>query len=201
MRIFRFLYLAAFIFGLSGLAKADGIDFHMTVLDGPPIGVNISDGTPFAVNFDNPCPSVGDPALVGATGCFLLVNNTGGTITGLNLTFDNTIGPNNVDFLNGQTPDCASPVFTDPNSPCELNTAGTQYILDFSGGAGIPPLHPNNTAYLAIFGANPDAFVNGMGTATFTPEPSSIVLLSTGIGLMGVFFVGRRRVEGRAVRF
>ena len=102
-------------------------------------------------------------------------------------------------FLNGQTPDCLpSTFFTNANSPCFLSGPPTSpsstYILDFSGGPGIAP---ETTFYIAEYDASPAAFQGGMGVVTLsgeTPEPSSILLLSTGIAVMGLFFARQRRL-------
>jgi hypothetical protein len=206
MKISRCLYFVALIFGLSSLANASNIDFHMTVLDGPITGDYITDGSPFQVSF-GACPTM-NPDLSAYSACFYGINDTGGTITSLDLTFNNTTGPVGLNYLNGQDPDCApSNFFDNVNSPCYLNGAANDptstYILDFSGGTGIPPSGLDSSFYIAVQGANPQAFQGGMGTVTYTgetPEPSSIVLLATGIGMLGMFFVSRRRVQGQASR-
>jgi hypothetical protein len=203
MRISHYLSVAALIFGLAGVAKADSIDFRMSVLDGPITGAFITDSTPFPVAFGN-CPA--NLTAQGALGCFTGVNDTGGTITSIDLTFDNTVSTTDptdfFNFLNGQTPDCVpSSFFDNVNSPCFLNGAANDptatYILDFSGGSGIPPVGPGSTFYIAEFDASPDAFQGGTGSVTFTtaatPEPSSILLLFTGIGALGIFAIRQRR--------
>jgi hypothetical protein len=199
MKIFRCLFAAALVVGLTSLAKAD-TDFRMSVLDGPITGAFITDTSPFSVSFGN-CPTSLTNA--GALGCFTGVNDTSSFITSIDLTFDNTVSPSNptdfFNFLNGQTPDCLpSTFFTNANSPCFLSGAPTSpsstYILDFSGGPGIAP---QTTFYIAEFDASPTAFQGGMGVVTLsgtTPEPSSILLLSTGIAILGVFFSRQRRL-------
>jgi hypothetical protein len=203
MRISHCLSIVALIFGLSGLAKAAPIDFRMSVLDGPITGAFIGGPGSFGtVDFGN-CPK--SLTQQGALGCFTGVNDTGGTITGIDLTFDNTVDPSDPtnqsspDFLGGQTPNCLpSTFFTNANSPCLLNGSPTdpnaQYILDFSGGTGIAA---GTTFYIAEFDVNPDAFQGGQGSVTVsyaaTPEPSSILLFTTGIALFGAFAIRRSR--------
>ena len=194
------LFAAALILGLTTMAKADTVDFRMSVLDGPITGAFITDTTPFQVAFGN-CPT--ELAKAGALGCFTGVNDTNSFITGIDLTFDNTVSASNpTDFfhyLNGQTPDCvASSFFTNVGSPCFLSgppdSASSVYVLDFSGGTGIAPL---TTFYIAEYDASPDAFQGGMGAVTLSavPEPNSILLLSTGVAMIGLFFARRRLTE------
>ena len=200
MRLSCRLFVVALIVGLTTIAKADPLDFRMSVLDGPITGAFITDTSPFQVAFGN-CPT-SDQGLVGALGCFTGINDTGGRITSIDLTFDNTVSSTNptdfFNFLNGQDPTCVpSTFFTNANSPCFLNgapdSASSTYILDFAGGPGIAN---GVTFYIAEYDASPNAFQGGMGTVTFsadTPEPSSILLLATGIAMMGLFFSRQRR--------
>ncbi len=197
------LFVVALVCGLTGLAKADTVDFRMSVLDGPITGAFITDTTPFQVAFGN-CPT--NLSNAGALGCFTGVNDTGGSITSIDLTFDNTVSATNptdyFNFLNGQTPNCVpSTFFTNANSPCFLsgapNDPSSKYILDFAGGPGIAA---GTTFYIAEYDASPNAFQGGMGTVTISadaPEPSSILLLSTGVLVLGLFFARQQRTGSR----
>ncbi len=198
MRVSTGLFVIALAAGLTGVAKADSVDFRMSVLDGPITGAFITDTTPFQVAFGN-CPAALTNA--GALGCFTGVNDTGLTISSLDLTFDNTVSASDptdfFNFLNGQTPNCVpSTFFSNVNSPCYLSgpsdSSSSTYVLDFAGGTGISA---GTTFYIAEYDASPNAFQGGMGTVTLsgeTPEPSSILLLFTGILLIG-FYVARNR--------
>ncbi len=200
MRLFCRLFVVALIVGLPTIVKADPLDFRMSVLDGPITGAFITDTRPFQVSFGD-CPTT-DQNLVGALGCFTGINDTGGRITSIDLTFDNTISPTDTsddfNYLDGQSPNCVPSAFFDnANSPCFLNGGmldpTAKYILDFSGGTGIAN---GTTFYIAEYDASPNAFQGGVGMVTFTadtPEPSSILLLSTGIAMMGLFFFRQRR--------
>jgi hypothetical protein len=207
MRVSTRLFVIALIAGLTGVAKADSVDFRMSVLDGPITGAFITDTTPFQVAFGN-CPAALTSA--GALGCFTGVNDTAFTISGIDLTFDNTVSATDptdfFNFLNGQTPNCLpSSFFTNVDSPCFLSgppdSASSTYVLDFAGGTGIAA---GTTFYIAEFDASPDAFQGGMGTVTLsgeTPEPSSILLLFTGIVIIGLYFARQRRVAPAYARF
>jgi hypothetical protein len=190
MRISRCLFVVALIFGLSGLAKADA-DFHMTVLDPPTaLDYTLVDGSPFDVTFSS-CP-----ANIVADGCFTGYNDTTDlTFTSLDIAFSDTGG------LGGQNATCdtssSQSLFAD--STCTSPTpANDMYNLLFFGGSGIAP---GQLFFIAETGVAPEDFPSGTATVGVTPEPSSIVLLATGIGMLGLFFVNRRRVAGQASRF
>lgn len=182
MRVLRFLGLIAAICCFTGLAGATPVDFHMQVLDPPPsFNVQPIFSTPF--NFSFTTCSVGELPSGTADGCFAGVNRTGQDWNNLQITFaDNAV-------LAGQTPNCA---LTNPNntfgsSDCSL--VDSTYILTFSGGQGIA-----NGAFFFITEDGvvpPEGFGVGTG-AVLTPEPGSIVLLSTGALLFGWLLYGER---------
>lgn len=190
MKFFCRFFALALILGMTGLANAGTLDFKMNVLDGPITGDYIEGTAPFAVSF-GACPL--NLTNAGALGCFDGYNDTSYTLTSLNLTFTNTTSstsPNDFfNYLNGQTPDCAATAVFDVVSTCYLSTDKTTYVLDFSGGTGIPAA---TTFFIAEYGVNPNAFQGGMGQVTLSPEPSSILLLGTGVLMVGMLLARRR---------
>lgn len=191
------LIAAAFIFGLTGVAKADLPDFQFKVLDPvpPPGTVNVDGSAPFAVEFQNQnCPA-------SATGCFFGYNTSKQTFTFLQVTFVNSVDTseplNFFDYLNSQPASCiTSPAYpADPQgslfagASCGLTQDGSEYVLQLFGGNGI---NPGETFVLAEYGPDPSAF--GVGTATVgsTPEPASIWLALSGAGALA-YAIRRRR--------
>lgn len=195
MRVYRWLCLAALICGLTAIAKAD--DFQMVVID--PIPTPHTDITHDNFTFSlGPCNSTQVPAHNPAyIGCFSGENETGHTITSLQIFVPNSLG------LSGQTAGCADfggglDIFT--NISCTTETNG--YLLLFSGGS-IPSdsaTHEDdgNPAYfftIAEYGADPSAFQNVQGEFNPVPEPNSALLLGSGL-LAGLAYVAinRRRL-------
>jgi hypothetical protein len=198
MKYLRVLLALAMLFcGFSSIARADGVDFRATVLDGPNscaadnTGCFIHDPTEqltVALSTDA-CPAgvnSGDPNT--PYGCFVGDNLTGLTITSLTLTFAGAP-------LGNQDASCDSagqngvPSVFDVISCTEVN--GT-YLLKFGGGLGVP----DGTDFV-IFeeGADPTLFQDGTGVLTVagTPEPDSLLLLSTGVLMAGLFVYRQRR--------
>jgi hypothetical protein len=191
MKYFRSLAVLIAIFSLSIVAKAAPADFKFQVLD--PIGPGAPlDGGPFAVTLTlGACPSevatFDSQTNAGLFGCYLGTNDTGNTINSITLVFSDDLG------LNSQTADCLNSGAGDltaafATSTCSLVTQG--YVLTYSGGAG---LAPGATVALAEYGPDPADFGTGVGTVTeLTPEPSSILLLSTGVLCVGVMLFRKR---------
>jgi hypothetical protein len=210
MKASRYLALFLSIFALSTFAKADTVsnDYQFQVLDPPGPTLNYLDGTPFSVTFS---PGADCPAAVqnyaaslndALYGCYVAYNNTNYTFNSINLVFQNTIGEDQDTNLNGQPADCLTngagvltPAFGS-NPSCTLSSG--YYDLYYSGGPG---LAPGSTLVLAEYGPDPSAFGTGTGTVTeapeVTPEPNSLLLLSTGALCVGLVMV-RRRNKGLA---
>jgi hypothetical protein len=184
MKLLRYLPLVAMFFALSGIAKADPIDFKLGVLD--PSGFNTTPifSTSFVFNFDTCATGQVPPGAGTYEGCFSAINDTGQTVTSLLLEFPNTTA------FTGQTANCTvSPsslsLFT--SASCAL--VGSEYVLNFTGG----DIQPNEYLLIAENGVSASDFPTVDGTLNPVPEPSSIWLLSTGTLLLGAFFYYKRR--------
>jgi hypothetical protein len=191
---------------LGTVAKAAPVDFQVVVIDPPPSNL-IHDITSDSFTFSfSACVSPGQvPKGTSYLGCFTGENSTGETLTTLHL-FIPTI-TNGVDTcgFSGLGLDIFSTV------ACTVTNDG--YALDFSGG-NIPTANgnaPDNANFnrdsvftIAESGIDPSSFPQV--TATFnpvaTPEPSSLLLLSTGVLSGGGLLLGdwRRRILGKASR-
>jgi hypothetical protein len=196
MKMLHCVLAIALACGLTGMAKADPIDFQMGVLD-PPAQLTFTqiDGTtPFTVSF-GACPSD-----ISATGCFTGYNTSNVTFTSLDITFANTTSAtdpsDDIDYLNGQTPTCNTsiPGSLFSSASCSLSADDTTYTLDFSGGTGIAP---GAFFFITETGPTPAAFGDGIGEVATTPEPNSVLLLSTGMAMVGLVIVRRRGAGAR----
>jgi hypothetical protein len=198
LRILPILIVAG-ICGIPHSAYADPIDFHMQVLDPNTCTTNPSECTIFDNPFDpgitvsfskavctaNNVPNPGQPY-----GCFKISNQSDLTITSLDLFI-----PNGKD-LDGQPSTCQtnlSPYFS--TSSCNLtggapDTPEGTYDLLFAIGPSGTGVLPTGTVVLEEIGANPADF-NGTGLVGVSPEPSSLLLLSTGAMMAGLFMSKR----------
>jgi len=200
MKSLRAIFILALFCGFSSLALADGLDYHVSVLD-PPQQLNFTsiDSTdPFAVSFSS-CPTI-----IQATACFTGFNDTNQTFTSLDLLFNNSTNPNDpndfTNFLNGQpaTCDTTSTASLFGAAICSLNEQETQYSLNFSGGSGIAP---GAFFFIAETGPTAAAFGVGSGVVGITPEPDSLLLFATGVMMAGLFFFrqGWLKVNNRRI--
>jgi hypothetical protein len=196
MKIFRCFLALVLLCGLLGTAKADVLDFQFSIFD-PPVTLTetlVYVDTPFAITF-GAC-QLGEVA----NGCFYGLNKSLVTLTTLDITFDNTTGPaGSPDFLNGQPADCVTTVTGSRFSEapiCGLSSGGTTYDLFFRGTPGIAP---DTVFTITEIGPNPDAFQGGSGIANETPEPGSIVLMSSGAAFFGLLLQRYRRAASASL--
>lgn len=190
MKAFYGLVLIALIFGYIGPAKADPVDFHIKVLDplpptAPSYPLFLISSTSFDVSF-TPCIAGELPSGMTADGCFAGRNVSGLAWTGLDFSFPSG------GVLAGQPASCA-PAPSDnifSATDCPANPANGAYDLGFSDGI----IRNGDYFFITEDGVvPPEDFPTGSVTATvLTPEPASMVLLSTGILLFGGLLYAER---------
>ena len=203
MKYLRILILVGIAL-LFGSVNSHASSFHAGALDPacntmgtPPnteCGIGFTDvGTSIPVNLSAAqCASTAiNPVLTGLPddpttyGCFFGTNDTGEAILSITLHFLNIPGVTACDnVLPGLN---YGPAFS--NSSCSLDPLGG-FDLSFSGGAGVPDGH---TFIILEEGLNPDMFT-GMTVVETTPEPDSLLLLSTGVMMSGLYFARRQRL-------
>lgn len=196
MKFLRIAFSLVLCFGLTGIANA----YRINVLD--PYSTNQITSQPFDVGFA-PCQAgqvPGSNAAAPNSFCFTGQNLTGSTITTLELIFP-TSGP----FASG-VPTCdvvtGTSIFT--SSTCHKYANETIF---FFSGLDIPDhasaTHVGDDSFLILIdelppgtmdlptasGTTPPSVVIPPGV---TPEPTSLVLLSTGL-LAGGFMMMKRR--------
>jgi hypothetical protein len=197
MRILRCLFAFALVCGFSLTAKAD-TDFHMVVLDPPGYDVTtISDFSTLSITF-NSCVAPGQiPTGSGYNGCFTFQNETGQAITNLEVSVNA--------LISGQTVGCAASGLIDPNTNGPLDIFSNPscvplsdgYLLDYTGGE----IKPGQIVTIAESGVDAADFPSTTITPTAaTPEPSSFILLSTGVLSAGSMLAERRRRLFRSLR-
>jgi len=208
MRMLRYLFAIVLVLGLSSVARAGG-NFQMVVVD-PPSYVDIITSPDLTVGLDPCVPGQvphghGDPTY---DGCFTGLNDTGETLTSIDLL---------IPVILGFTPTCTDApgsIFT--TMSCDgLTPDGKDYIIDFSGGPGIPtatdcdddgdggtglnsddlnaPCNADTIFTIAESGAPTSDFTTVAVVGGEAPEPSSLWLLSTGVLSAGFFGNWRRR--------
>lgn len=177
----------------------------------------------FALTFPTSGPAAGcsttngqlPPADAGEnfTACFTGVNLTGAPLTSLEIELPEAL----IGSLN-----CADATAgNDFNVSCSQTNGDTDYLFDFTGGDIPTATLANSSCFFdpipnvdcsspAIFtiaigapgvnlitdgvaGAINDAGVVAQGDVTLTPEPSSLLLMSTGVFSLGLFGAYRRR--------
>jgi hypothetical protein len=186
MKLLRYLPLIAAACMLSGIAKADPVDFHAVIVD--PAGFDVHDLTTTSaiVQFQTcdagQLPSGISPSFVG---CETFENLTGAPLTSLQLEFPD------IGAIAGQSVDCTAAAGV-PNffSTATCSVVNGFFVLDYSVGS-IPEGFPTGVFTIAESGV--PAYDFPEGTLTTTPEPSSVWLLSTGALLLGAFFYSSRR--------
>ncbi|MDW5267464.1 MULTISPECIES: hypothetical protein [Acidobacteriaceae] len=175
------------------------MDFHIKVLDPtPPTDPSYPlfpiSSTSFSVSF-TACIAGELPSGMTADGCFAGRNVSGLAWTGLDFSFPSG------GVLTGQPASCA-PALSDnifSATDCPVNPANGSYDLGFSDGV----IHNGDYFFITEDGVVPPTdFPTGSVTATvLTPEPRSMVLLSTGILFFGCLLYGERSRALRASLF
>ena len=198
MKVLRYLLSVVLVFGFATFAHANPVDFVQGVLDPPPMDPTLLYGPgPFSIAF-GACPSG-----FNFDGCFEGQNDSGMTFKSLELIYPNTPA------LGGQAVSCDTTlpgsIFT--SASCSLTPDGKSYVLDFFGGPGLPSCDDQDgdhdaddgsascTFVIVEDGVNPSSFPTGTGTFSTTvpvPEPGTMMLLSTGISMLGLTGFRRR---------
>ncbi len=201
MRISCRLLLLVLLLCSFGHAKADPIDYQGNILD-PVGGVNVGYtvfpefSNSFLIDFTT-CQAGELPGGNTGDGCFAVSNRSGNTWTSFTLTVPNTA------VLNSQDVGCN----TDPSNlaygsaSCSLDPSNNEYTLLFTNGAF--PSNTSNTLFFVETGVPADEFPEvtavaneaGTGGTSVTPEPSSLLLLATGLVCSAVLY---RRQARRA---
>jgi hypothetical protein len=186
MKFLRCLFALTLVCAVSGMAKADPIDFHMVVVDPPGFDVHDLTTTTAVVNF-TACDAGQLPQGISPdyVGCETFENLTGAPITSLELEFPD------IGALSGQSANCTAAAGV-PNffSVASCSIVNGFFVLNYSDGS-IPNGFPSGVFTIAESGVRPSAFPEG--TLSTTPEPSSIWLMSTGAVMLGAFFYSKKR--------
>ncbi|MGH9449956.1 MAG: PEP-CTERM sorting domain-containing protein [Terriglobia bacterium] len=198
MKFFRVLLLCGFVLLFALAAAADGIPDIRIIFDPTPpnpavqltdiLNAGTSVAPPWQSCSDAGIPDTGPFPLSNETACLALANLTGGPITALTIEFSAPAA------IAGQIVDCENNdnFLANNNCPTGTLTAGELVDITLSGGTPVP----NDTDI--FFGANA-AGLNSPAdfppvTITDpTPEPATLLLIPTGLLLLGLEWGRRRR--------
>jgi len=187
--LLRVLFILALSCGFANHARADAIDFHVQVLDptnfcstNPALCVVGDPTASFPVTFTAPTCALESITIVGPGGCLIVVNDTFQTFTSLDVTFGG---------LGSLTFDCPT---SDPKSifaSSSCTSSGGIDHLSFFGGDGLPG---GQIMVIVETGKDPGLFVGTGIVGTATPEPDSLLLLSTGVMMAGLYLAKQRQL-------
>lgn len=196
MKNFRLFVAFVLCLGSAGLAKADQIDFAMNILDPSPPGGNFLFSNTFDVSF-SPCSAFSSPsAPVSADGCYEGINSTGvlpnttaQTWNSLTITI---VDPNDILGINNAS--CGGAALPGPSifSSATCTESGDTYTVTFSAGTIVS----GQSFFIEENGVPNASFPESTALAGTTPEPSSLLLLSTGTLMFGgLLYTSRRRLQ------
>jgi hypothetical protein len=197
--LLRVLFVLSLVCGCASHARAQGLNFHSTVLDPPPTCFTdtfclINDTEPFTAVFSTAqCNELRLPNITDDDGCFFGVNATGEAITSLSLVFSDTTGLGTLTCDSASNPTgLPSAIF----SVASCTPIGPTYTLLFTGGV----LEPGQAFTLFEDGAPPADLGTDTAALISTPEPDSLLLLATGAMMMtaGLYLTKRRRLSAVA---
>jgi hypothetical protein len=196
--LLRVLFVLALFLGFSSHARAAGVDYHVMVLDptcitNPSICLVESPSVTFPVQFSSStCAFQGLPSDPTTDGCLEIINASTTNFTSLNISFPGLDSSFDCPTT-GTTP---ASIFTSSN----CTSSGGSDQISFSGGPGLPPTVPMIVDIVITDqgikdGLTIGSFV-GTGIVNPTPEPDSLLLLSTGAMMLtaGMFLRRQRRL-------
>jgi hypothetical protein len=194
--LLRVMFAVAMVLGFCSHAEASSVDFHVQVLDpnvcisNPSVCVILNASDPIDISLSaSTCKLAGVPDLPasGTYGCAVLFNLTipPENITSLNLTFSG-LGELTFDCPT----DAAGSIFA--QGTCGSPGGGVDTFSFFDGS--LPWL---GEAVIYESGVSPSLFQGGTASAnqppiTYTPEPDSLLLLSTGVMMAGLYLTKQR---------
>jgi len=121
----------------------------------------------------------------GAAGCMYFVNDTGMPVSDLLFTF-------NVDSAAAGSLNCIYVDNTLDSPNCPSTIPAGMVTLEFNGGNPIPPSTPTTLELFIIgFGGVSQSDFSPEGVQVPTHDPSTLILLASGIGLLGLCAVRR----------
>jgi hypothetical protein len=138
MKMLRCLFAIALVYGISGVAKADPLDFQMVVIDPPPppssftTFVLLPGTTSFTLPFSACAPGELPSGTKTYDGCLALLNSTGNVLTSLEVSFVPT------EAFTGQQANCALDGVGDVfhTTSCNPDPVNGLFLLDFTIGEG-----------------------------------------------------------------
>ena len=182
MRVFSYLLAVFCLCFIVGSASATRINIQ----DPDPQLISTITASPFDVMFSNSCGVLLPGAGASQMGCFGFLNRTSAPWTGIELVLQ---APASAFSFTCNDQPAATPVFS--VARCGYNAAAGQFELFFTGG-----LLPNTTTQYFVISEDdlsPDALSFTAYATYATPEPSSWLLLATGVLLVGSLAWGRQR--------